>query len=136
MIDFTLPAANGQVISTGQFTGSILVINFWATWCPPCREEMPALQQVYDMHRNHGLVLIGVNFGEAEEPVTRYAREIGVSFPLALDQNMAVARRYQVQGLPTTIFVDRKGVIRDLIMGGPMSLSYIEDKVQPLLDDK
>ena len=136
MLDFTLPTTTGESVSTTEFAGKALVINFWATWCVPCRQEMPALQEIYDAHREHGLVLLGVDYGEERDQVVNYAREIGVSFPLLLDRDTAVGQRYRVQGLPTTVFVDRQGIIRDVVVGGPMNLLYIEAKVLPLLDEK
>lgn len=136
VLDFTLPNTNGMAVSTGQFSGQVMIINFWATWCAPCREEMPALQQIYNQHREHGLVLLGVNYGEDRDAVVSYAREIGVSFPLLLDRDMAVGQRYRVQGLPTTIFVDRQGMIQDMVVGGPMSAAYVEEKIAPLLAEK
>ena len=136
MLDFTLPATTGESVSTTEFAGKVLIVNFWATWCVPCRQEMPALQETYDAHRAHGLVLLGVDYGEDRDQVVNYAREIGVSFPLLLDRDTAVGQRYRVQGLPTTVFVDRQGIIRDVVVGGPMNILYIEAKVLPLLDEK
>ncbi len=136
MLDFTLPDTGGRAVSTSQLSGKVVIINFWATWCPPCRQEMPALQQVYDQHREHGLVLLGVDYGEDRETVVNFAHEIGVSFPLLLDRDTAVGQRYRFQGLPTSVFVDRQGIIRDMVAGGPMSVSYIEDKIAPLLAEK
>ncbi|MBI4786996.1 MAG: TlpA family protein disulfide reductase [Chloroflexi bacterium] len=136
MLDFTLPATTGESVSTTQFVGQVLIVNFWATWCVPCRQEMPALQEIYDAHREHGLVLLGVDYGEDREQVVNYARELGVSFPLLLDRDTAVGQRYRVQGLPTTVFVDRQGIIRDVVVGGPMNILYIEAKILPLLDEK
>lgn len=135
-LDWTLPTTTGRMLSLNQFFGQVVLVNFWATWCGPCRIEMPALQRVYDAHREHGLVVLGVDYGEDLESVVSYGREVGVSFPLLLDRDSAVGQRYRIQGLPTTIFVDRQGIIRDMVLGGPMSENYIELKVLPLLDEK
>ncbi len=136
ILNFALPTAAGESIATDQFAGKVLIINFWATWCQPCREEMPTLQSVYDKYRERGLALLGVNYGEGSDAVVGYVREIGVSFPIVLDRDMTVGQLYRVQGLPTTIFVDRQGIVRDMVLGGPMSASYIESKIRPLLDEK
>lgn len=136
MLNFALPTATGDSIATTQFAGQVLVINFWATWCQPCRAEMPTLQSIYDKYRERGLALLGVNYGEGSDTVVSYVREIGVSFPIVLDRDMTVGQLYRVQGLPTTIFVDRQGTVRDMVLGGPMSAAYIESKILPLLDEQ
>lgn len=136
MLHFALSTATGETLATSQFVDKVLLINFWATWCVPCRQEMPALQKVYDTHRRHGLALLGVNYGEGTERVVNYTRELGITFPVVLDRDSTIGELYRVQGLPTTIFVDRHGNIRDMVLGGPMSESYIESKILPLLDER
>ncbi len=145
MLNFALPTTTGEMLATTRFAGNVLILNFpwhrppgqvWATWCQPCREEMPALQSVYDKYRGRGLALLGVNYGEGSDRVVSYVREIGVSFPIVLDADMTVGQLYRVQGLPTTIFVDRQGTVRDIVLGGPMSADYVESKILPLLDEK
>ncbi len=126
--DFTLPALeDGRSLRLTDFRGRAVVINFWATWCPPCRVEMPALQQAQlDMP---DVVVLGVNQQESADLVNWFVREQGLDFPIALDVNGEVNRLYRVRALPTTYFVDASGIIRDIVYGGPLTRALIESKV-------
>lgn len=117
--------------------GQVVVINLWTSWCPPCREEMPTIEQVYRQYWEQGLVVLGVNstFQDDEKAAAAFVRELGLTFPILLDRTGAVSRRYQLQALPTTYFVDRQGVIRSVVLGGPMAPSTIESKITDLLEE-
>jgi len=131
--DFTLPTLDGRPVNLRALEGRVVLINFWASWCPPCREEMPALQSVYAQHKpEHGLEILAVNQMEDPVIVVTFAELLGLTFPIPLDSDGAVSQRYQVRGIPTTFLVDRGGVIRDIVIGGPMSEAYIESKLAPL----
>ena len=110
--DFLLPTLDGKTVRLSDLRGKGVVINFWATWCPPCRKEMPQLVAAYQRYRNDGLEVVAVNVGEPEDRVRQFAEEFGMRFTVALDKIGAVARTYSLLGLPTTFFVDRQGVIR------------------------
>ena len=110
--DFLLPTLDGKTVRLSDLRGKGVVINFWATWCPPCRKEMPQLVAAYQRYRNEGLEVVAVNVGEPEDRVRQFAEEFGMRFTVALDKIGAVARTYSLLGLPTTFFVDRQGVIR------------------------
>lgn len=133
--DFTLPTLDGGEVTLSDLRGQVVVINLWTSWCPPCREEMPAIEQVYGQYREQGLVVLGLNstFQDDEETAAAFVRELGLTFPIVLDRTGAVSRRYQLQALPTTYFVDRQGVIRSVVLGGPMTPATIESKIQDLL---
>lgn len=133
--DFTLPALDGGDMALSALRGQVVIINLWTAWCPPCREEMPALDEAYRRYREQGLVVLGVNstFQDDEETAVRFVRELGLTFPILLDRQGTVSRRYELQALPTTYFVDRQGVIRDVVLGGPMSMSTMESKILGLL---
>ena len=90
--DFTLETVDGKTVSLSDYRGRPVVINFWATWCAPCREEMPLLQETYDAHRDDGLVVIGVNVRETPEKVKRFLAEVGVEFPVLLDSEGAAGK--------------------------------------------
>ncbi|MCS7059959.1 MAG: TlpA disulfide reductase family protein [Anaerolineae bacterium] len=129
--DFTLPALrDAQLIRLSDLRGRIVVLNFWATWCPPCRVEMPALHHV--QHSIPDVVVVGVNQQESVERVDRFMREQALDFPIALDVQGEVNRLYRVRALPTTFFIDRAGVIRDIVYGGPLTKALIESKVSAL----
>jgi peroxiredoxin len=131
--DFTLETYDGETVRLAQLRGQVVLINFWATWCPPCREEMPAIQEAYDEHRERGLVVLAANLMENDAQVGDFMAEMELTFPILMDRRGTVSERYRVQSLPTTYFVDRSGVIQDIVIGGPMPRSLIEGKVTDLL---
>lgn len=117
--DFTLQTADGAQVRLSDLRGRVVLLNFWATWCPPCKAEMPDLNA---LHQEHGqarnFIVLGINNEEAQHEVETFARRNDIRFPLALDLDGAVtASRYGVRGLPTSIIVDRDGAIRDTWTG-------------------
>jgi len=133
---FTLTSTDGEGFDLTALKGKVVLVNFWATWCPPCRAEMPAIDAVYRAQKDAGLVVLAVNLQEDAALVKAFGRQFSLSFPLLLDADGAVSVRYQIRALPTTFFVDRRGIIRDLTIGGPMSRELIEGKLAPLLEEK
>ncbi len=114
--DFDLPGIDGQTISLSQYRGKIILLNFWATWCEPCKNEMPLLQGIYDSHSDQ-LVVIGVNSQENESDVQRFTLQNNISFPIALDASGELVRKFLVNGYPTTFMIDSQGVLRNLHIG-------------------
>jgi peroxiredoxin len=131
--DFTLETLDGGMVSLSDLRGQVALINFWATWCPPCREEMPAIQNVYDRYRDQGFTVLAVNLLETNAEVAAFAEELGLTFSILMDRQGQVLERYRVRGLPTTFFVDRTGVVQNVKVGGPMSEDFIEGQVTDLL---
>jgi len=131
--DFTLQSVDGQSVTLSELQGQAVVLNFWATWCPPCREEMPALQEAQDAHRGD-VVVLAVNQSESLELVQAFEQEYALTFPLLLDPGYVVSDRYRVSLLPSTFFIDRRGVIRDIVFGGPMNRASLESKIASLLE--
>jgi peroxiredoxin len=114
--DFTLTTAAGETIRLSDLRGTPVVQNFWATWCPPCRAELPELQSA--SKRLAGQVaVVGVNQAEARAEVQAFADKLGLTFTVPLDENGAASRLYRVRSLPTTFFIDRSGVIRQMQIG-------------------
>ena len=101
----------GRSIGVPNFGGKLLVLNFWATWCPPCKLEMPTLQQHYVDFKDQGLVVVGVEAGEPKAEVQAFAAEQQLTFPILPDEKSAVTDQYRVLALPTTFVIDRQGVI-------------------------
>ncbi len=136
--DFTLQTFDGQMVSLSQFHGQPVILNLWASWCPPCKAEMPAIQQVYSAYQNQGLVVLGVNMTSQDDIASaqRFAKQAGVTFPVLLDQTGEVARSYEMRALPTTVFIDQNGMIQDLVVGGPLSKSMLRSKALQLLEAK
>jgi len=111
-VDFQLPSLEGEEISLSQYQGSVVLINFWATWCPPCRAEIPDLQKTYQARSNDGFVVLGIAVEQAHSLVAPFAEAMGMSYPVLLDEQGQVYRTYRIPGLPVSILVDRDGVIR------------------------
>lgn len=116
--DFTLPSLEGEDLTLSAFAGRPVLINFWASWCPPCREEMPHLQAAAEADRE--LVVLAVDATHTERNVAQVAafvEEFGLNFPVVLDRDGAVNELYLVRALPTSYFVDRSGIIRAKYLG-------------------
>lgn len=130
--DFELKTLAGNTIRLSNFEGRPVILNFWATWCGPCRAEFPELQQVA-AENSDNLVIIGVNHTSADSPalVPDFVEEFGITFPIVLDETGEVVKTYQVLGLPTSVFIDRNGIIQELFTG-PVTKTYIESKLPEL----
>ena len=133
--DFTLDTIDGGQITLSDLRGQVVVVNLWTSWCPPCRAEMPAINSVYQANKAQGLEVLAVNVTnqDSAEAAAAFAQEFGLTFPILLDRDGAVSRRYLLQALPTTYFIDRQGVIRAVVPGGPMSETLIQSKIADLL---
>ena len=133
--DFTLDLLDGGTITLSELRGKAVLVNFWTSWCPPCRLEMPAIEKTYRSYKDIGFVVIGLNLTaqDSEQAAADFAKEIGLTFPIALDRDNAIGNLYRVNALPTSYFIDRNGVIRSVVVGGPMSEALIQSKVEELL---
>jgi len=131
--DFTLETRDGETISLSDLRGQAVLLNFWATWCPPCRAEMPAIQSVYERYRDQGFTVLAVDVGEGDAQVGAFVDEQGLTFPILMDRDANVSHRYQVRAMPSTFFIDPSGVIREVTLGGPMTEAFIESQVTSLL---
>jgi len=108
---FQLMRAGGGSIRLEDYRGQVVLLNFWATWCLPCRSEMPLIQATYEQLGGQGFVALGVDFDEPAEDVIAFGEELGIDFPLLLDPGGEVQRLYRVVGYPTTVILDREGRI-------------------------
>ena len=132
--DMPMPGIEGGVVRFDSFKGKVIVLNFWATWCPPCRKEMPLLESTYKRYKDKGLVILGINYNEDRERVLKFTQEMGVTFPIILDKELNLTRKYGVLALPATFFIDKKGIIRDQYKGEIVE-EIIATKVEPLLSE-
>lgn len=134
--DFTLETLEGETIALSDLRGQAVVLNLWASWCPPCRAEMPALQASYEQDGPNGLVVLAVNttFQDSEAEAAAFVEQRGLTFPIALDRDGIVTRLYLLRALPSTFFIDPEGVITEVVIGGPMSAATIRSAVADLLD--
>src|SRR5574341_1832331 len=126
--DLSLRALDRQQVSLSSLRGQAVLVNFWATWCVPCRAEMPEIQAAYQKYRARNFVVLAINIAEDENTVARFVQEFNLTFPVLLDRDGAVSKRYQVRALPTTYFIDRAGMIR-AIRFGQMDRAYIETQL-------
>ncbi|GEM_PF-563657 len=114
---FSLSGLEGKPHSLDDYQGKRVVLNFWASWCAPCRTEMPLLEATFKRLENSGVVVIGVNYAEEALPVRQYVGELNITFPILLDVDRFVFDKYGVTGLPTTFFIDSKGKMRAKYIG-------------------
>jgi thiol-disulfide isomerase/thioredoxin len=140
--DFTLVDLSGQTVRFSDLDGRAVVLNFWATWCPPCRREMPLLDAIHQEYRSRGLSVVGIDVGEDPDAVRRYVESIGVAYPIwvdgpnrqtGIDSTQSIHGRFGGVGLPTTVFVDRGGIIRDRHLG-ELSRAMLQMQAETLLD--
>ena len=136
--DFTLDLLDGGQLTLSELRGHPVVLNLWASWCLPCRKEMPAIEKVYQRYKDAGLIVIGLNMTsqDSEADVSTFVQELGLKFPIVLDRDGSVQIRYQLLGLPSTFFIDQRGIIRSVIVGGPMSEATIQSNIEDLLQEK
>ena len=116
---FSLAARGGKTINLAQFKGQVVMINFWATWCKPCRDEMPLLEDIYKKYKPMGFTMLGVNVEPDSKDAETWLGKLGkpVTFPIAYDVDSKVSKLYKVQTMPSTVLVDRKGNVRVLHRG-------------------
>jgi len=115
--DFTLPSRSGDSISLEQLKGQVVMLNFWASWCGPCRQEMPLLDQMHKRYSSLGFTLLGVNVEEDSAAAEKWLAQTPVTFPVLYDKDNKVSQLYQVDSMPSTVFIDRKGNVRYLHRG-------------------
>lgn len=135
--DFTLTDVDGQTWTLAELRGRPVIVNLWASWCPPCRAEMPAIQQVYEANRERGLIVLAVNttYQDSTKEALQFAEEFDLTFPILLDVDGSVSRRYQLRALPTTFFIDGEGVIRTVAIGGPINAATLATRVEGLYSE-
>lgn len=115
--NFTLKSGSGKNIKLSELRGQVVMINFWASWCGPCRQEMPVLDQLYQRYKDLGFTVLGVNVDEHPEQAKSLLKDVPVTFPILFDSENSVSKLYNIKGMPTTVLVDRNGNMRHLYMG-------------------
>jgi peroxiredoxin len=115
--DFTLKSRTGENIKLSELRGQVVMVNFWASWCGPCRQEMPILDQLYQRYQPMGFTLLGINVEEDSAAADKILKEIPVTFPVLYDTKHKVSERYQVRAMPSTYLIDRDGKLRYLHKG-------------------
>ena len=115
--DFTLPARSGGAVHLNDLKGQVVMINFWASWCGPCRQEMPLLEQMHKRYSALGFTLVGVNVDADSKDAVEWLSKTPVSFPVLFDRESKVSAMYDVKAMPSTVFIDRQGNVRALHKG-------------------
>lgn len=115
--EFSLATPDGTTIALAHLRGKVVFLNFWATWCPPCRTEMPSMERLHREFKDQGLAMVAVDVDESPRQVARFMEEFRLSFPALLDEDAEVAGRYGVNGLPMTVLIDRTGRILGKALG-------------------
>ncbi len=115
--DFALKSASGENMRLSEHRGDVVMINFWATWCGPCRQEMPLLDELYTRYQRVGFNLLGVNIDDDAAGAMRMIQELGVNFPVLFDSRKEVSKLYEVEAMPTTVLLDREGRVRHVHHG-------------------
>jgi len=114
---FTLASRAGQDVSLAQYKGNVVMINFWASWCGPCRQEMPLLESIYKKYNKMGFTMLGVNVEPDSNAANDWLKATPVSFPILYDRDSKVSKLYDVGGMPSTVIIDRSGKVRVLHRG-------------------
>lgn len=116
--DFTLRDLEGEKFTLRSLRGKVVLVNFWATWCPPCRIEMPSMNSLYEKLKDKGLMILGVSSDQSEDRIRKFLEKTEIKFPILLDPDNAIAPMYKVIALPTSYIIDRDGVLVKKIFGG------------------
>jgi thiol-disulfide isomerase/thioredoxin len=120
------------VASLGEYRGNVVLLNFWATWCPPCRAEIPDIEKVYQARRGDGFVVLGIDVEESRESVAPFVEAMGMSYPVLLDEGGQVLKMYRAIGLPMSILLDQDGVIQVRHVG-VLTMEQLEDYLAQVL---
>ena len=123
--DFALKSSSGDNVRLSEYRGDVVMVNFWATWCGPCRQEMPLLDELYSRYERVGFSLLGVNIDDDSRKAMNMVSELGVSFPVLFDARKEVSKLYKVEAMPVTVLIDREGTIR-----------YVHHGYKPGYEDK
>jgi peroxiredoxin len=129
---FTLEALDGTEVSLGEYRGNVVLVNFWGTWCPPCRAEIPDIEKAYQARQDDGFVVLGVNVEEPRESVAPFVEAMGMTYPVLLDEGGQVLKMYRAIGLPMSVILDQDGVIQVRHVG-VLTLEQLEDYLAQVL---
>ena len=134
--DFTLNTPDGEAYTLSHYRGHAVLVNLWATWCPPCRAEMPAIEKMYQEYKDRGFVVLAVNMTTQDDPfaVVPFTQEHGLTFPILLDETNEVATAYRLRSLPSSFFIAADGFIRQVVIGGPMSEALLRTRIGEILE--
>ncbi|MBA4494276.1 thiol-disulfide oxidoreductase ResA [Paenactinomyces guangxiensis] len=133
--DFQLTTLDGKEMKLSQLRGKAVMLNFWGTWCKPCRTEMPAMQQMYEKYKGSGFEIVAVNIAETDVAAASFARQYSLTFPIWMDRNRDVVNLYGIKPIPSSFFIDPQGVIRKKIEG-QLNVNQLEVYINSVLPQK
>ena len=135
--DFTVETLEGESVQLSDFRGKVVLVNLWATWCPPCQAEMPAMQRMYVEYKEQGFTILAVNMTYQDSPsaIAPFAKDNNLTFPILLDKSGSVAKGYQLRSLPSSFFIDRFGIVQEVVIGGPMAEALLRTRIESLLEN-
>jgi len=133
--DFELKTPAGESVKLSDLRGQAVLVNLWATWCPPCRAEMQTIEKVYNEYKDQGFVVLAVNmtYQDIALDIMPFVNEQGLTFPILLDETGDMAKAYQLRSLPSSYFIGRDGIINEVIIGGPMAEALLRTRVEEIL---
>lgn len=133
--DFELQTPTGESIKLSDLRGQAVLINLWATWCPPCRAEMQSIENVYQEYKDQGFTVLAVNMTYQDDPlaVMPFVYEQALTFPILLDETGELGNAYQLRSLPSSYFIGRDGIINEVVIGGPMSEALLRTRIEAIL---
>ncbi len=134
--DVSVTTDSGDEVTLISFRGHPILLNVWASWCPPCRAEMPAMEKVYQEYKDQGFLVLAVNstIQDSPEDAKSFYTELGLSFDLLYDYYGNATQAYQVRSLPTSFFISPDGIIREIVIGGPMAEALLVTRVEKLIN--
>lgn len=133
--NFELTTLDGKQVSLSKLRGKAVLLNFWGSWCEPCKTEMPALTKMYEKYQSQGLEVVGINIAETDVAVGQFIKQYSLNFPVWMDRDRDVVDLYKIGPIPSTYFIDPAGKII-YVKEGPLELSELEAKVTPMLPGK
>jgi cytochrome c biogenesis protein CcmG/thiol:disulfide interchange protein DsbE len=132
--NFTLITFDNQQITLSELKGQVVVINFWASWCPPCREEAPYLESMWRKYKDQGVVFLGIDYVDTEPEALAYIEDFEITYPNGPDLGTEISQAYRIQGVPETFFVAKDGTLRGVKIG-PLYPPELEDRILELLGE-
>ena len=134
--DFELHTPAGERIKLSDLRGQAVLVNLWATWCPPCRAEMQSIEKIYQEYKDEGFTVLAVNMTYQDDPLSimPFVNEQQLTFPILLDETGQMAKAYQLRSLPSSYFIRRDGIIYEVVIGGPMSEALLRTRIEDILE--
>jgi peroxiredoxin len=132
---FELRTLTGETVDLTELQGLAVLVNLWATWCPPCREEMQTIEEVYQEYKDQGFTVLAINmtYQDDRSAILPFVNEQGLTFPILLEETGVVAKAYQLRSLPSSYFIGRDGIINEVVIGGPMSEALLRTRIEDIL---